>query len=258
MSHGPALPAPFLTAPLAHRGLHQKDSGCVENSLSAIKAAIDAGYSVEIDAQMSRDGQAIVFHDDRLERLTNLGGRVLDYDAGQLLGLRLRGSPDHIATLPQVLTLIAGQGSLLIEIKDQTGVLGPSDGRLEHAVYEALRNYQGPVALMSFNPHAVSHMAKLCPQIPRGLTTDSFSPDEWPEVPKTRADHLRQIADYHDCSASFISHHWTDLAAPPVEKIRASGGKILCWTIRNQSEATAVMGLADNITFENYRPSVSK
>ena len=120
MSHGPALPAPFLTAPFAHRGLHQKDSGCVENSLSAIKAAIDAGYSVEIDVQMSRDGQAIVFHDDRLERLTNLGGRVFDYDAGQLLGLRLRGSPDHIATLPQVLTLIAGQVSLLIEIKDQT------------------------------------------------------------------------------------------------------------------------------------------
>ena len=74
MSHGPALPAPFLTAPLAHRGLHQKDSGCVENSLSAIKAAVDIGYGVEIDVQMSRDGQAIVFHDDRLERLTNLGG----------------------------------------------------------------------------------------------------------------------------------------------------------------------------------------
>lgn len=246
------LPADFLRLPLAHRALHNRAGRRPENSPAAIRAALAAGYGIELDVQGTRDGQAVVFHDEWLERLTEATGFVKDYTAAELGRIPLRDADDTIPTLPQVLTMVAGRVPLLIEIKDQTDRMAETDGRLEAAVARALEGYAGPVAVMSFNPHAVANMARLAPDVPRGLTTAAYDHAGWAPLPPERCDELREIADYDRVGASFISHEAADLARPRVAELKAKGAAILTWTIRSALQEAKAREIADNITFEGY------
>lgn len=249
----PRLPTSLLRLPIAHRALHDRAAGRIENSLSAIQAAVMAGYAIEIDVQLSRDGQAMVFHDERLDRLTAETGLVSDRDASDLAMIPLRdGLGDKIPTLDQVLAVIAGKVPLLIEIKDQSLVLGPTDGRLEAATVAALQGYKGDVALMSFNPHAVAHLARLAPSLPRGLTTDAFEPKEWPGVPADTCARLRDIPDYDAVGASFLSHDWHDLRRPRLAELVQQGADLISWTIKSPEAEAVARQIARNVTFEGY------
>lgn len=242
----------FLRQPIAHRALHDRAQGRIENSPAAIKAAIKAGYAIEIDVQLSRDGVAMVFHDETLDRLTAETGPVANKSAAELGTIALTGGQDVIPTLAEVLRLVAGQVPLLIEIKDQTGQMGVSDGQLEGAVAAALRDYAGPVAVMSFNPHCVAHMARLAPHIARGLTTSAYDVTDWHPLPAEICEQLRAIPDYDRTGSSFISHEAADLARPRVAQLRRDGAAILCWTITSPKAEAAARQFADNITFEQY------
>ncbi|MFM2388823.1 MAG: hypothetical protein RLZZ437_378 [Pseudomonadota bacterium] len=246
------LPAAFLRIPIAHRALHDRTHGRIENSPAAIRAAVDAGYGIEIDVQLSADGQAMVFHDEELPRLTGRPGWVKDHTAAELGQITLTDSTDTIPTLPQVLATIAGRVPLLIEIKDQTLTMGHTDARLERAVTAALASYTGDVAVMSFNPHSVAHMARLAPQIPRGLTTSFYDHADWHPLDPATCDALRDIPDYDRTHSSFISHQGNDLARPRVADLKAKGAAVLCWTIRSPDQEAQVRKIAQNITFEGY------
>jgi glycerophosphoryl diester phosphodiesterase len=246
------LPGAFLTQPLAHRALHDRAAGRPENSRAAVRAAVAAGYGIEIDVQMSADGQAMVFHDEDLDRLTAEHGPVKARTAAELGRIRLRDAEDGIPTLPEVLALIDGRVPLLIEIKDQTLTMSETDGRLEAATAAALQSYAGPVAVMSFNPHAVASMARLAPQLPRGLTTSAYDPEDWSPLPEATCIRLRAIPDYDRTGASFLSHEAADLARPRVAELKAQGAAILCWTIRSPEAEVRAREVAQNITFEGY------
>lgn len=247
-----ALPPSFLRLPVTHRALHDRAQGRIENSPSAIRAAVAAGYAIEVDVQLSADGRAMVFHDDTLERLTAMDGPVSAHTAEVLGQMGLTGGADTIPTLEAVLDMVAGQVPLLIEIKDQTGDMGQTDGRLEAAVATALAAYAGDVAVMSFNPHSVAHMARLAPKVARGLTTSSFDPDDWAPVPAEVCDQLRDIPDFDRVGATFISHQGNDLTRPRVLELRAKGVPILCWTIRSPEQEAIARQIAVNVTFEGY------
>lgn len=246
------LPQAFLNAPIAHRAYHDAGAGRPENSRAAIRAAIAAGYGVEIDLQLSRDGQAMVFHDYELSRLTEAKGAIRTRTAEELAQVKLRHGDEGVPTLVEVLGLVAGQVPLLIELKDQDGAMGEGIGPLEAATARALDGYSGDVALMSFNPHAVAEMARLCPDRPRGLTTCAYAAEDWPLLPKSTRDHLAQIPDYDRVGACFISHDSTDLTSPHVARIKATGAPILTWTIKSREAETKAREIADNITFEGY------
>ncbi len=247
----PALPEAFLRRPLAHRALHDVARGCPENSRAAVRAAVDAGYGIEIDVQMSADAQAMVFHDGQLDRLAEASGPVRAVAAHDLGQIPLKGGAEGIPDLPEILALVAGQVPLLIEIKDQDGALGPDVGPLEAAVAKALAGYAGPVAVMSFNPHAVARMAALCPEVPRGLVTDAFAAKDW-AIPAPRRAELRNIPDFDRAGCSFISHHWRDLDRPRVSDLKARGAHILCWTVKSPTDEAEARKIAGNITFEQY------
>ena len=247
-----ALPDAFLRIPLAHRALHDRSAGRPENSRAAIRAAVSAEYGIEIDLQLSSDGHAMVFHDETLDRLTNAVGSLNARTAAELGALALRDASEGIPTLAQVLAIVAGRVPVLIEIKDQTLTLSQTDGRLEAATAAALSGYTGPAAVMSFNPHAVAHMARFAPETPRGLTTDSYEPASWAPLSPTICDHLRAIPDYDRVGAVFISHEAADLARPRVSELKMQGAAILCWTIRNPQAEVKARKIADNITFEGY------
>lgn len=249
-----ALDPLFLTRPLAHRGLHDQSRKAAENSPQAFRRAIEHGYGIELDVQPSSDGQAMVFHDHLLDRLTDESGLVRGRSADALGRIGLKGGGDHIPTLAEVLTLVAGRAPLLVEIKDQDGTLGPDTGVLERAVAKELANYAGPVAVMSFNPHAVAIMHDLLPKLSVGLVTGSFDSLWWVDVPDERLSELRQIVDFDRTGACFISHDQYLLDAPRVVELRQSGVSVLSWTIRSQAQECDARKLADNITFEGYLP----
>ena len=246
------LPEAFLRLPLAHRGYHDHEAGVIENSLSAFRAAVAAGYGIELDVQRSADDVAVVFHDDDMDRLTEATGAFRACNAAQLGGIRLSGSTDTIPTLKEVLALVAGRVPVLIEIKENWNTMEDTQGVLEGAVAAALHGYPGPVAVMAFNPHCIAHMARLAPDIPRGLTTEAYDPVLNAPISAEVCAYLREIPDYDRTASSFISHQASDLARPRVADLKAHGAAILCWTIRSPEAEAAARTVADNITFEGY------
>lgn len=246
------LPQALLTTPLAHRAYHKRTEGRPENSLPAMRAAMAAGYGIECDLQLTADGQAIVFHDEWLERLTTATGFVRDKTLAQMQAIGLRDCAEAAPSLREALDLIAGRVPLLIELKDPTDTMSETDGRLEAATAAALAGYPGPVALMSFNPHVVAHLARLAPAIPRGLTTAAYDPEGWAPLSAARCAALRAIADYDRTGASFISHEAADLTRPRITELKAQGAAILTWTIRAPAEEARARQVAQNITFEGY------
>ena len=248
-----ALHPDFLRLPLAHRGLHDRAAGRIENAPASFVAAIEAGFGIELDLQLSADGQAMVFHDYELDRLTTETGAVSQRTAAELGAIRLTDSDDCIPTLPEVLALVAGRVPLLIELKDQSRTLGTDGiGPLETATAAALQRYIGAVAVMSFNPHAVSAFAVHSPDTCIGLTTGGFAPKEYPNTPAERLSQLTDIADFDATGASFVSHYVAELDAPAIAALKSRGIPVLCWTVRSPEQEADARKVADNITFEGY------
>jgi len=247
------LPQSLIRLPLAHRGLHDVRAGRIENAMASFQAAISAGYGIELDIQLSADGQAMAFHDYKLDRVTGETGLVREKTAAELTAIQLTGSDGTIPTFREVLAVVDGKVPLLVEIKDQDGAFGTDVGPLEQAVARDLRDYNGECAVMSFNPHSVAEMQRLLPDIPRGLTTDAFAPGCGPAAQDVLV-RLRAIADFDRVGASFISHDCNDLDRGRVGALKARGARILCWTIRSSEQEAKARLIAENITFEGYLP----
>ena len=246
------LPTAFLGNAITHRGLHDVDAGRAENGIKAFEAAIAGGYGIELDLQLTKDGVAMVFHDYDLGRLTNETGAVAQRSAAELGGIALKRDGGGIPTLADILTLVDGRVPLLIEIKDQDGVLGPNVGPLERATADLLNRYSGDAAVMSFNPHSIADMARFAPSVPRGLVTAAYDAENWPAIPAGRRDELREIPDFEPLDCCFISHEAADLDRPRLQEIKSAGANILCWTIRSKTAETTARRIVDNVTFEGY------
>ncbi len=247
------LPVAFFARPLTHRGFHDANNNCIENSRAAFQAAIDAGYGIELDVQLSSDGQAMVFHDYELSRLTGEKGPIRMRSSAELGKIGLCGCNETIPTLAEILELVRGQVPILVEIKDQDGAMGLDVGDLETSVARVLETYAGPVAVMSFNPHAIAAFGKLAPNIARGLVTGPFNPEDWPMVKEPLRKSLRAIEAFDQVGASFISHRFSDLTHPRVAELKAKGAAIICWTIRSADSEKTARKTADTITFEGYK-----
>lgn len=242
----------FVAVPLTHRGLHDVTDGRPENSVEAIAAAIEHGYGIEIDLQLSKDGVAMVFHDYHLGRLTGEAGPVAQRTSAELAKITLTGGPTGVPTFDEVLTQIAGQVPLLVEIKDQDGAMGKNVGPLEHAAAKALENYTGPVAVMSFNPNSVAAFGAAASGIALGIVTSAYIPKSWAPLPASVCDRLREIPDYDRVGASFISHEAADLHSARVAELKSQGASVLCWTITSAKAEAEARKVAQGITFEGY------
>jgi len=247
-----ALHPDFLSLPIAHRGLHS--AGVPENSMAAFRAAIAAGYGIECDIQATADGTPVVFHDDDLPRLTGAEGLVRAMGIDALSMLRLMETGEGIPTLADLLAEVRGRVPLLIEIKDQSLRSTGEVGGLSDRVAELVAAYQGPVAVMSFNPHSIAAFHKAAPGVTVGLTTCGYEEADWPMLDAAMRAHLAAIADFGPVGASFISHDCNDLENPAVTALKAEAVPVLCWTIRSPAQEMAARRVADNITFEDYLP----
>jgi glycerophosphoryl diester phosphodiesterase len=224
-------------APFAHRGLH--GPGVPENSRAAVDAAIAIGHGVEIDVRLSRDGEAFVFHDATLERLTAATGEVDQRSASELATIRLRDSHETIPRLPDLLARVRGRVPVLIEIKAPTAHVEA----LSLAVRRALEGYRGAAAVMSFDLRAIVWFRKNAPRILRGLVvSEEHSPSRLPGLQR-----LRALAA---TGAQFAAFDVRDLPSATAARWRRGGRLILAWTVRDAAAEDLARTHADQLIYE--------
>ncbi|HWW64491.1 MAG TPA: glycerophosphodiester phosphodiesterase family protein [Sphingomonadaceae bacterium] len=222
--------------PFAHRGLHGGD--IPENSRAAFAAAIEAGHGIECDVQPSRDGIPFVFHDDRLDRLTEEKGPVAARLARQLDTVRLANG-EGIPRLAEMLALVDGQVPILVEVKSHGRRMAP----FCRAVAGALTGYSGPLAVMSFDPEVGHWFARHWPAIVRGLVVSE-------EHKKGLRGGIERHASLWRSRADFLAYDVRDLPSRFATLQRRRGLPVLTWTVRDEPAGAAAAAFADASIYE--------
>ncbi len=241
----------LVSKPIAHRGLHNENKGRVENSASAFEKAIAKGFSMECDLQLTADGQAVVFHDDEVDRVLDGKGKVKSLTVKQIQKMKFRGGKDRVQTLQELLEQVDGRETIVIEIKS----LWDDDMTLTRHVLEVLAQYKGPFAIMSFDENILTCAAELQPNIVRGITADRVTDPYYNMLPVSRRIAMQSLEHLPRSKPHFISYYFHDLPFQPVGEIRQRGFPIITWTIRSDAEARLARRYSDQITFENYKPA---
>jgi len=242
----------LVERPFAHRGLHDPEAGVLENTAEAFLAAIGAGYGIECDVVLAGDGEAVVFHDDRLERLTTGTGRTDSRSVAELkdIPFRQEGATGFL-TLPELAGLVDGRTPLLVEMKSYWN----GDVRLAERTVAHLRDYPGPLAVMSFDPVLLAHVRRLAPEMVVGLTACPFTHAFWRGTLPTPLRISLQMLDHLESTRpEFISFDADALPAWQTTLFRRAGLPVLCWTVGDADTARRVRGYADEITFEGFLP----
>jgi glycerophosphoryl diester phosphodiesterase len=250
----PLLDRSQFIRPIAHRGLHDRNAGVLENTGPAFLAAIEGGYGIECDLQPASDGTPMVFHDRALKRLIDSEGLIDERTPVELAKLRYRGQDTPILTYAGFLEMVGGRVPLVVEIKSDFDE--PKAGFLE-AIASLTTAYKGPICLKSFDPAVMARCKALAPQIARGIiATDYTVHNWWPnKIDAARAISLTYLLESREAEPSFFSYHVRALPTPVTRFTReALGLPLFTWTVRNERERAIAAKWADAAVFEGYRP----
>jgi glycerophosphoryl diester phosphodiesterase len=246
------MPGPdWLTArPIAHRGLHDGASA-IENTTSAFQAAIDGGYGIETDVQITSDGEAMVHHDFALGRLT-LGSRQLAaMTAAGLKEVPFKATSDRMMTLGELCAFVGGRVPLLIELKSRFD----GDLRLAKRAAEVVKTYPGPAALMSFDPAPIAALREFAPEIPRGIVAERYyEHSEWHDLSASQKRSLAFLLHLPRSRPHFVAYHVKDLPSPgPWIARHILELPLLTWTVRSEDDRQRARKRADQMIFEGFR-----
>jgi len=247
----PHAPDWLISRPIAHRGLHDLQQGRVENSLAAAEAAIAPHYAIECDVQVTKDGDALVFHDFDLERLSQGTGKVADQTAAALRALHYRSGIGTLPTLSEFLQKIAGRTPLIIEIKS----LFDGDMRLAERVAALLADYDGPAAVKCFDPDVLLKLRALKLACPIGFLGEvHYDHEEWAILSPEKKRDLVDFAFFDALKPDFLSWYAADLPHAVPHLCRSGIGlPVMTWTIRSAEARDRVMPFADQIVFEGFQ-----
>jgi glycerophosphoryl diester phosphodiesterase len=242
----------LIARPVAHRGLHDAAAGVVENTPSAFAAAIAANYAIECDIQLSADGEAMVFHDRTLDRLTEGGGRLDALAAAELKRVAFRATADRMITLGELCDLAADRTALFVEIKSRFD----GDLRLVKRAADVLAKYPGRVALMSFDPAPIAALRALAPRLPRGIVAERrYTHPEWNPLPARTRRALAYFQHALQSRPQFIAYSVNDLPSTiPWLARNLLRLPLLTWTVRTDVDRERAARYADQMIFEGLRP----
>jgi glycerophosphoryl diester phosphodiesterase len=238
----------LFSPPIAHRGLWSPD-GPPENSLSAFQAACAGGYGIELDVQITADGEAVVFHDHGLLRMTGDGAHVRDRTLAELRGLRLAGTDEAIPTLSEALVEIGNRALVHIELKTPFGEVGP----LEKRVSEVLLDHHGPTCVIGFNPYSHAWFADHHPQILRGLDSYAWNDDGAAKLAPELRKSFAQLEHVEIARPDFLALDARMLPSPRAEVFRSRGMPVIAWTVRTLEEGERLEPYCDNVIFEGFK-----
>lgn len=240
--------APLRGWHYAHRGLHDNKGDAPENSIPAFRRAVEAGYGIELDVQLTRDRVAVVFHDETLARVCGVEGNVRDYTYDELQRFALLKSQERIPLFSQVLDLVAGRVPLIVEIKiheNAAAVCAAADALLS--------KYPGVYCIESFHPMAVRWYQRNRPGVIRGQLSANFSKPGKLEPLHQKIVHylLTNVL----CRPDFIAydhHHKGNLSRLLCRHLYRAPS--VAWTIRSQQELSACRDDFDLFIFEGFQP----
>jgi glycerophosphoryl diester phosphodiesterase len=242
----------LIHRPIAHRGLHDAAVGLFENTAGAVRAAIEAGYGIEIDLQVSRDGEAMVHHDASLGRLTEGHGRLDALTAAELKRVPFRSSEQHMMTLGELCDLVGGRATMLVELKSRFD----GDARLPLRVAAVLAPYRGPAAAMSFDPGQLALLRRKASRLPCGIIAAKYRPHPyWDQMPVWMRHGMGSLLTAFKARPRFVAYAVADLpAAAPLIARHVFGLPLLTWAVRSQEERQTAARWADQMIFEGFRP----
>ncbi len=238
----------FKNRRYAHRGLH--GDGVAENSMTAFRRAVDAGYGIELDVRLTKDGELVVFHDATLNRVTGIDAKVIDKTLAELRELRLSGTDDTVPSFSEVLALVDGKIPLLIELKEEAGEYGVTEKTLE-----ILASYKGDFMIESFNPLALSLVKKKAPHIVRGFLSENFGKTE--EYRGFKYFLLEHLLLNVICRPDFIAYCHRDFKMPVFRFVKwLFRTPCFAWTTESEAEDSAALkhGFSGTI-FQYYLPN---
>jgi glycerophosphoryl diester phosphodiesterase len=245
-------PAWLTARPVAHRGLHDISRGIVENMPGAVQAAIAGNFAIEVDIQLTADGEAMVHHDDALGRLNEGSGALLQKTAAELKAVKFKDTSEHMMSLADLCTLVAGRVPLVIEVKSHFD----SDRKLVRRMAEVLSSYSGPVVGMSFDPDHVLALRQIAPNLPRGIVAQrDYDDDYWNKLTKEQRDSMLYLRHGFRTEPHFVAY-WVDQLPAPAPWIARNifGCPLLTWTVRTPGQRERAAQYADQMIFEGFVP----
>lgn len=243
----------WLTArPVAHRGLHDRARGIIENMPGAIAAAIAGNFSVEVDLQLTADGEAMVHHDDELGRLTEGTGALRGKTAADLRQIVFKDTAERMMSLGDLCALVDGRVAMVLEVKSHFD----GDRKLVARVTEVLKSYRGPVAAMSFDPDQVEALRQKMPELTRGIVAQRrYDDGEWATLTPTQRGGMLHLRHALRTRPHFVAYRVSDLPAPaPWIARHLFGCPLLTWTVRTAEQRALAARHADQMIFEGLRP----
>jgi glycerophosphoryl diester phosphodiesterase len=241
----------LTTRPIAHRGLHDASAGVIENTASAFMAAIAARYAIETDLQISADGEAMVYHDDALGRLTEGHAALATLPTAAIKAAPFRGTADRIMTLGELCDLVVGRATLVLELKSRFD----GDNRLAVRAAQVLAAYRGPVAAMSFDPAPVAALRTVAPGLARGVVAERrYDHHDWDGLSGIQKLRLAFLLHAGKTQPHFIAYAVRDLPALAPAVARLLGRPLLTWTVRSSADRARATRYADQMIFEGLRP----
>src|SRR6195256_3387499 len=243
----------WLTArPVAHRGLHDLARGIIENMPGAIRAAIDGNFNIEVDLQLTADGEAMVHHDDALGRLTKGSGPLLGMTSEKLRAVKFKDTPERMMSLGDLCALVAGRVPLVIEVKSHF----EGDRKLVTRMAEVLSSYRGPAVGMSFDPDQVLALREMMPELPRGIIAQrNYDDDYWKKLTPEQRQGMLHLRHAFRTRPHFVAF-WVDQLPAPAPWIARNvfGLPLLAWTVRTSEQRERAARYADQMIFEGFRP----
>lgn len=233
----------------AHRGYHDGNVTIAENSLSSFQAAIDAGYGIELDIQLSSDKVPMVIHDADLMRICGVEGKVWDYTCQELQEMKLFDTDETIPTLAETLALIDSQVPILVEYK-----MDKVDTDVCAYSHELLKDYEGPYAIQAFHPFALFWYRQNAKDVPRGIIAKNFIRENQEKGEKSdiidflTTNLMLNVIGYPD----FISYDWHDADYFALKLCRLMGAPTSTWTLKDPADYEVVKGEFDLYTFEGF------
>ncbi len=242
----------YKSVKFAHRGLH--GDGVAENSMTAFRLAKEAGFGIELDVRLSKDGQLVVFHDENLSRVVGKADKVIDLTVEELQQMRLSDTEDTVPLFRDVLSLIDGEVPLLIEIKNDVG-----EGGVAERFIEEIDGYTGDFIVESFNPLALRTVRNERPDILRGiLSTEYMKEDKYKGKLLYRL--LQDLRLNFLMRPDFIAYEKGGYKQHSVRFLRKNfGTPLFAWTVRSKDEEEAAIAHGfDTVIFEGYIPAERK
>ena len=238
----------FMNHDYAHRGLFNSYSGIPENSLEAFRLAVENGCGIELDIQMTRDKQLVVFHDATLKRMCGDNASISEKTYRELSAYRLEDTEYTIPLLTDVLDLVNGQVPLLIEIK-----LTGHETLICKVLTETIRSYRGLLCIESFNPLVLKWFRENYPALARGQLSCRFNKNDGTNF------FLRFAAEYLLCNVigrpNFISYNQLQAKNPSLRICRKLfHTPTFGWTVKSQRAYNKAIEHFDVLIFDSFIP----